>query len=42
MQVEIPSDYGFVIIVISTTWFLLNWLEMKTLEARRIYSVPVS
>ena len=42
MELSISSEYGFVIIVICMTWFLLNWLESRSFQARRRYEVPVS
>ena len=42
MELSISSEYGLVIIVICMTWFLLNWLESRSFQARRRYEVPVS
>lgn len=42
ITVTISSDYGYVILVVCSTWFLLNWLESRTFQARRKYEVPVS
>ncbi|XP_021369438.1 microsomal glutathione S-transferase 3-like isoform X2 [Mizuhopecten yessoensis] len=40
MLIDISSDYGYVVLVVSSTWILLNWMGMKVFEARRVYSVP--
>ncbi|XP_052239953.1 microsomal glutathione S-transferase 3-like isoform X2 [Dreissena polymorpha] len=37
---SISSDYGYVIIVICSTWVLLNWLEGRVFQAHRKYEVP--
>ena len=42
MLIDVDPSYGYVILVISSTWFLLNWMGMRVLEARRIYEVRVS
>ncbi|XP_060071645.1 glutathione S-transferase 3, mitochondrial-like [Ylistrum balloti] len=40
MSIDITPDHGYVVLVIASTWFLLNWTAMKVLEARRMYSIP--
>ncbi|XP_060592430.1 glutathione S-transferase 3, mitochondrial-like isoform X2 [Ruditapes philippinarum] len=40
MSVTISGDYGYVILVFCSSWFLLNWLESRTFQARRRYEVP--
>ncbi|VDI49580.1 glutathione S-transferase [Mytilus galloprovincialis] len=40
MLVDISPEFGYVILVASSTWFLMNWLEMRTLLARSEYGVP--
>ncbi|XP_063403623.1 glutathione S-transferase 3, mitochondrial-like isoform X2 [Mytilus trossulus] len=40
MLFDISPDFGYVILVASSTWFLMNWLEMRTLLARSEYGVP--
>ncbi|XP_052087291.1 microsomal glutathione S-transferase 3-like isoform X2 [Mytilus californianus] len=40
MLVDISPDFGYVILVASSTYFLMNWLEMRTLLARSEYGVP--
>ena len=41
MEINVPVDYGYVLLVICMTWFLLNWLESRSFQARRRYEVPV-
>ncbi|XP_033740595.1 microsomal glutathione S-transferase 3-like isoform X2 [Pecten maximus] len=40
MLIDIKSEYGYVVLVVASTWILLNWMAMKVFEARRIYSIP--
>ena len=37
----IPSDYGYVILVLVATWILLNWMGMQVMKARKKYDVQV-
>lgn len=41
LTVTISGDYGYVVLVICSSWFLLNWLESRTFQARRKYEIPV-
>ncbi|KAL3881549.1 hypothetical protein ACJMK2_027975 [Sinanodonta woodiana] len=36
----LPSEYGYVILVMCSTWFLFNWLESRSFQARRRYEIP--
>ncbi|KAK7479634.1 hypothetical protein BaRGS_00029100 [Batillaria attramentaria] len=39
VSLTIPSDYGYVVLVVVATWILLNWLALQVMKARKKYEV---